>query len=195
MENEKFFAPEEEKWVVCKDYPAYEVSNYGQVRNIKSQKILSGKLMVSGGYYQVHLRSGVQSKNGKYITIHRLVAQAFCENDNPEKKYMVDHIDRNKTNNYYKNLRWVTPSENKKNSGITENRKRIAKKKTPIVLVDKNNLQFIEEFSSPYEAHMKLKINVNNIINSIRQDKVFFKIGKFMTKDEYLNLALDEDRA
>ena len=47
--------------------------------------------------------------------VNRLVATAFCENDNPQEKIFVDHIDRNRKNNNYLNLRWVTPQENNKN--------------------------------------------------------------------------------
>lgn len=39
----------------------------------------------------------------KYYSPHRLVALLFCPN--PDESYnIVDHIDGNRTNNYYKNL-------------------------------------------------------------------------------------------
>lgn len=43
--------------------------------------------------------------------IHRLVAAAFCPNDDP-KRNQVDHIDNNPANQRADNLRWVTQSEN-----------------------------------------------------------------------------------
>lgn len=56
------------------------------------------------------------SKNQAYYTasgvhIHRLVASAFCF-DTYFEGATVDHIDANKTNNYYKNLEWVSQKEN-----------------------------------------------------------------------------------
>ena len=47
----------------------------------------------------------------KYILIHRVVYILFCS-DILEDNMLVNHIDRNPYNNYYKNLRKVTASQN-----------------------------------------------------------------------------------
>lgn len=46
----------------------------------------------------------------KYFQVHRLVAQYFC--DGYFDGAVVNHIDSNIHNNYYKNLEWVTQKEN-----------------------------------------------------------------------------------
>lgn len=55
---------------------------------------------------------------GKYKLerLHRVVAKAFCVNDDPEMFDVVDHIDRNKFNNVATNLRWTDNSGNQKNT-------------------------------------------------------------------------------
>ena len=53
------------------------------------------------------------SINHKQYAVHRLVAESFI--DNPESKPTVDHIDRNRDNNDYRNLRWATMAEQERN--------------------------------------------------------------------------------
>ena len=48
----------------------------------------------------------------KEISMHRIVAQAFINNSNPEKKLIVDHINGNRVDYRINNLRWVSHEEN-----------------------------------------------------------------------------------
>jgi len=90
----------------------YDVSDFGNVRNCKTGRIMK-RCKNGDGYLQVGLR---KDKKRKMFRINRLVALAFLEN--PENKPQVDHIDRNKQNNRLDNLRWATNSENTINSGL-----------------------------------------------------------------------------
>lgn len=172
-----------EVWKVCSMYPGYEVSNHGQVRNRETKYIL--KQQIINGYHNVHLRVGIDHKNGKFIYVHRLVAMAFVPN--PNKEETIDHIDRDRSNNYYENLRWVSMQENLLNMDRKNTEPRIFKKKTPIVLVDKETFQLIEEFKNPIEASEKFEISVNQLTKKIHQ-KQPYKFGFFMTKDSYDSL-------
>lgn len=94
-----------EEWRVINDYNTYSVSNFGEVRNNNTGRIL--KPTDNGdGYLFINL-----SKNGirKNFTIHRLVGLHFLPNwDNKET---IDHKNRNKLDNRVFNLRWATISE------------------------------------------------------------------------------------
>ena len=91
-----------ETWKVINDFPNYEISNFGNIRNkTKLLKIVPNKQ----GYNIVVLCNGIR----KTINVHRLVAAAFVPN--PENKPCVDHIDGDRANNHADNLRWVTAKE------------------------------------------------------------------------------------
>lgn len=57
-------------------------------------------------------KNGKPKTKGKRVELHRLLAEAFIPNDDPEHKTQVNHKDEDKLNNSLSNLEWVTPSEN-----------------------------------------------------------------------------------
>jgi hypothetical protein len=59
------------------------------------------------------------NKTTKYV--HRLLAQAFIPN--PENHPVVDHIDRDKSNNRLENLRWATVQDNSYNTDVLKRNK------------------------------------------------------------------------
>lgn len=82
----------------------YELSNYGTLRNIKTKRIL--KPANHAGYYRISIQT-IKYKSIQ-IYVHILVAHLFC--DKPEEyndDYTVIHLDKDKYNNYYKNLQWA----------------------------------------------------------------------------------------
>lgn len=107
----------------------YEISSLGKIRSIgrvvdssyqlKSGKYVSRITSIEGitlaaivdrtGY----LKCRINHKGKRYsLSIHREVAKAFC--DGYGEGLVVDHIDEDKTNNNYLNLRWVTHGYNTK---------------------------------------------------------------------------------
>jgi hypothetical protein len=96
------------------DYPNYEISSHGNVRNRKTGKLLS-LCPDTGGYLKVSLH-GTPGK--KTFKVHRLVAIHFV--DNPDNKPTVDHIDNDRTNNNAVNLRWATSQEQARNTGLSK---------------------------------------------------------------------------
>lgn len=111
---------QKEVWKPIKGYENYEISSNGRVRNSKTGRTLKqGKN--NSGYFQVTL-----CKNGKPKTfsVHRLVAYCYVQGYDET----VNHIDGNKTNNYFTNLEWVSNAENQKHAwenGLYDGRKRM----------------------------------------------------------------------
>ena len=92
-------------WKVITDYPKYEVSSCGQVRNTTTGRLLKPNSVA--GYNRYCL----QDKGRKsYYSAHRLVAIYFLPN--PLNLPQVNHIDCNKFNNDVSNLEWCSSQQN-----------------------------------------------------------------------------------
>lgn len=102
----------------------YQISNYGNVRSLdillhkkngqkefKKGKVLTPQLNRVG--YCVYSFS--RNSTHKRMLAHRIVAEAFIVNDDPEQRIYVDHINTIRTDNRVSNLRWVTAKENSNN--------------------------------------------------------------------------------
>ena len=92
----------------------YEVNCVGKVRNVKSKRVLAYNRAFNG-----YLLVGPTVKGKKLSkTVHSLVAECWI---GPRPKgYQIDHIDRNKNNNRFDNLRYVTIEENNGNRVFTK---------------------------------------------------------------------------
>lgn len=79
------------------------------IKNIITNKIL--KFSVSKTYVRgtVYNRKTNQTLN---LNIHRLVAEAFIENPDPEKFNIVNHINKDRLDYRVDNLEWTTQSLN-----------------------------------------------------------------------------------
>ena len=93
----------------------YLISEYGDIYSLQSGIIMKQEAIPNNKgkiYYRVRLASNNECSYVK-VMVHRLVAFYFLpENDDPETKIFVDHLDGNKLHNHYTNLEWVTPKEN-----------------------------------------------------------------------------------
>ena len=86
----------------------YEISEHGIVHNLKRDVTVAVDTSNRHGYHRVNL-FGPEGR--KRMFVHRLVNHAFSgEQWDPTK--VVDHIDGDKTNNHFENLRNISQSEN-----------------------------------------------------------------------------------
>lgn len=96
-----------ERFIKIEGYSNYEVSNKGNVRNVKTERVLV-PCYTKMGYQQVNIVSdeGVIKK----FYIHRLVAEGFIPN--PHNYTIINHINAVKDNNKDINLEWCTQAHN-----------------------------------------------------------------------------------
>ena len=112
----------EQVWRNINNYPNYEVSYHGLIRRKASQfrgaKMLRQCLNSQNGYRYVGLY-----RNGERITksVHRVVACAWLNNQEATIDSVIDHIDHDKTNNHFSNLRWCSRSTNLRNRRLNRN--------------------------------------------------------------------------
>lgn len=136
----------------------YEVSNFGNVRVIKTKKLRKLQLNYKG-YLVVILFNG---KFRKTFSAHRLVAEAFIPN--PLNLPQINHRDENKLNNYVDNLEWC---DAKYNSNYGSRNNRISsiqfngKKSKKVRLIELNIV-----FPSLAEAFRKT--NIGNICRCLK---------------------------
>lgn len=98
-------------WKAIKNWEKYyEINEYGDVRNIKTGRLLKGDTN-STGYPRVTLYN--DNKKKRFFR-HRLVAEHFIEN--PHCLPEVNHIDGDILNPYVDNLEWCTKEYNELHS-------------------------------------------------------------------------------
>lgn len=108
--------PGEEWKVIDVEHPLslnYAISNFGRLMSF-DDSMENGRLIKPGrveGYttfrYKIYL-----NKKIKYFSkmMHNLVATYFLEKVSVDQLHVI-HLDRNKSNNHYKNLKWATRAE------------------------------------------------------------------------------------
>lgn len=95
-----------ERWLNINEFPNYDVSSDGRVRNNRTGRILKPGITVYG--YEIVVLSNEYGRKTK--SVHRLVADAFYDGNHDD--YVVDHVDGNKRNNFIGNLEFCTSGEN-----------------------------------------------------------------------------------
>ena len=146
----------------------YQVSNFGKVVSLPRVWVSGNGVLrkhggcvlsqnIGRGYFRVKL-----SKDGikEIISVHRLVAKAFIENNNNLET--VNHKDGNKLNNNADNLEWMTSGDNTRHAhekGLTKQGKEHQWAK---IVLDTQTGVFYETLN---EAAESKNINVSTLSN------------------------------
>jgi hypothetical protein len=152
----------------------YEVSNTGEVRNAWDNVPVAQVLNGIPQYHYVNLTHPDGWR--KMERVHRLVAFAFVPNSDPETKDVVDHEDRDKTNNHYSNLRWVTHQENMRN-------------KDGALMIDGMFLKdYVEGYDNPYAAYTYISSNalkLGSIELAVEKYETYIRYGFRLVEVEW----------
>ena len=163
----------DEIWKSIDEYPNYEVSNHGRIRNIKTDRILRTFLNPKGYEIVTLSHKGVQ----KTECVHILVANAFVE------KYYDDldvaHLDNNRVNNRADNLDWWKRRDVHRRSFRLRGRQQLHRMK-PIRVVETG-----EVFKSITEASEILGISRDSISRVVNQRSRCTKNGLHFEEIEW----------
>lgn len=93
----------------------YEISNKGRVRSKvrKGGGCILKQSLSTEGYYMVNFRNKDIDNKTHAFSIHRLIGLTYI--DNPDNLPCIDHINRIRTDNRIKNLRWASYQTNANN--------------------------------------------------------------------------------
>ena len=102
-----------EVFKLIENFPNYQVSNFGYVRNMVTSEILIPVIDKKGDALVT-----IFVLNCNYTAyVKKFVANAFIPNLDPNKKF-INNLDKNKSNNHFLNLIWIDclPKEVQKNN-------------------------------------------------------------------------------
>lgn len=100
-----------EIWKEIPDFPSYEASSLGKIRNKRTKRLKEFQTN-KDGYQTVTLTSFANGKKHHNKTVHHIIAETFLGGKHPDLQ--VDHKFGVKTDNRVEMLEWVTGSENVK---------------------------------------------------------------------------------
>ena len=135
------------------NFSDYEISNLGNIKNIKTNNIL--KPTIKSGYYTTTIKNNNNERMS--IKIHRLVALTFIPNI--EDKYTVRHKDHNILNNKLDNLEWATITEQ-------NNHKRKCKKEIQELVSSRGVWRIDKDTNKKIEYYKTIKFAAQWVFNN-----------------------------
>ena len=153
--NEKFYRiPKFENF----DLSEYGASKNGNIINISKNRTMH-TFIDNNGYVVVCITCKNKRKTRQFL-VHRIVAYTFIENDDIKNKIFVNHKDKNRSNNHYLNLEWVTVQENN-----VQGRGKMVK------MIDRDTNEILKIFRCVFDACRFLGFIVCNAIGQVCNGK------------------------
>lgn len=152
----------------------YFISENGELYNSKTKKYQKGHIN-SAGYKIYYFNFNGVKKN---LYAHRMVAETYIPNNNPNKD-CINHIDGNKLNNNVNNLEWVTRAENNRHAATTK-----LNDKTKTVYCFDKNKNLVATYESLNSAAKLTGFAINSIADCAISEKKVLTCGFFWS---YIN--------
>tara|TARA_R110001592_G_scaffold263658_2_gene529023 strand:+ start:1973 stop:2485 length:513 start_codon:yes stop_codon:yes gene_type:complete len=147
----------------------YQVSNLGNVRSIKFNKIKQIKhLITTSKRWRVNLyKKGKKTSTNNRISV--LVAEAFLNHKKCGHKLVVDHIDNNQINDKLYNLQVITHRQNltkdrKNRTGYTGVNKSKSGNRFNAGIRDGKKLIYLGSYKTPEEASQAYQKALSKLI-------------------------------
>lgn len=151
------------RWKHVEGLERYLVSDCGDVWDTQRQIEVAKQLSGIPEYYYVNLAN---ANKRVFLRVHRLVAIAFV-GGRSKSKNIVDHIDQDKFNNHYTNLRWTDAKGNNRNK---ENNLYVGE----VYLKD-----YVEKYENPLNAYSYISVKISSGLSG------FDAVGEYDIKLKY----------
>jgi hypothetical protein len=140
-----------EQWKEITGHPGYYISSCGRYRKGVTGDAKTGHQRLSG-----YVKMGIKETT---YSVHRLVAQTFIHNPQPEVLTIVNHKNGIRNDNSVDNLEWVTHSENCQHAHDTGLYKR---RKRKFEMYDKSG-KLVDTFESQKKAAKTVGVSASCI--------------------------------
>lgn len=165
---------------IIPNFTRYAITKEGKVYDLFTDRVI--KISYSSIYPSVYIYNPDRN-DFRNVPLHRLVVLAWVINDNYFEKPLVNHIDGNKINFYYKNLEWVSYKENSDHAVATGLRNDNMNCKIYDV-VDRKEITFYS---------IKQACNFMGIRDDIKLNTLLYKTKNRLISDRYELKLADDD--
>ena len=154
----------------------YWVSEYGDIINMKNKNLKYMKPMITrDGHKRIELKLG--DGKAKKFYIHRLVYSAFI--GELIDGLVIEHLDGNPVNNYYKNLKQSTQKENI-HTAIKQDRWHNGEKEIKVKDIIENKIYHFDSISKFFDFI--------DAPQYIKDNGAFSQIKKIKKYDRYIKI-------
>ena len=181
-----------EKWVdipfsEVENPPLYKVSNYGRLKSFQNDPqdgdIIGGSKIQ--GYKSLNIR--VQGNKSLNRYVHKLVADFFLPQENDENKKFVLHLDHDKLNNHWENLKRATRDEmtihNRENPAVKD---RVIPKRTKNYKLTESKVIMIKKMLKSDKSRLKMIAKQFGITHT--------QLNRIRSGENWGHVKLEEER-